>query len=216
MLDYLHGNAYGFGSPQSFDQSTFMGRYNADAQVRAAQAAAGPQYQKLKDQRELRNNLLNWLSPKINQAWDERGTTGGALSSALGGGPAISAGPIWDPQQIQQRVNATRAQTDMGTASKMRQAAEQTAGRGFGAQSPLLMALQGNLQNQGMASNAQAENDIRWGAAQGNAGQVLKGQAFRENQYAARQGEEIERQKAAQSSMNALLQMLGGMAGGFG
>lgn len=90
--------------------------------------------------------------------------------------PDITIGPIWNDQQIQGRVNASRAQNDLGTAGKARSLAESTAGRGFGNNSPLYQELVGNLYANNLAANTSAENDLRWNAAQGNAQQVLASQ----------------------------------------
>jgi len=83
--------------------------------------------------------------------------------------PNITMGPIWNENQIQGRVNASRAMNDATAASQAKQLADTTVGRGFGTSSPLYQELVGNLGAQLLGTNTQAENDLRWGAAQGNA-----------------------------------------------
>ena len=83
--------------------------------------------------------------------------------------PGITTGPIWGENQIQGRVNSVRAQNDAAAASQARKMGESTVGRGFGTSSPLYQELVGNLNAQLLGTNTQAENDLRWGAAQGNA-----------------------------------------------
>lgn len=128
-----------------------------------------------------------------------------------GPSPEISVGPVWNQNQIQRQVNAARATNDAATQGLMRRTQQQLGGQGFASNSPLLKALQSNQQMQNVAANADAERGIRWDSAEGNAGQLLKTQQARENQFANRQGEDIERRKAANQQQSALLSILAGM-----
>jgi len=128
--------------------------------------------------------------------------------SGTGGGPGgplptISAGPIWNQEMVQQQVNASRANTDAATASRGREAAQSLSGRGFGSNSPLLAALQGSFGRQGMAQNAESERNIRFGAAEGNAAQLLKSQTARSDQ-------ELGSRKIQADQISALLSALAG------
>lgn len=183
------------------------------------ESTAGPDQEKIaqiqadasKFPYQLRDQHFKALFPMLQQGFGAMGGGPFTAGGASGPGPAISAGPVWNPQQIQQRVNASRAQTDAATASQQKQAGEAAAGRGFSAMSPLTMALQGQVAGQGMATNAANENQIRWDAAGGNAKQTLEGQKAREGQFAARQDEDIRRRQPWFQSQNALLAALGGM-----
>lgn len=196
---------------RGFLEDELVGRENvartqAGAQLGAAGMQSSTAYARMHQDRQRFNQVLSLLQGQMSR-------TGQPVAVGGGDQPAITAGPIWDPQQIQEQVNAARGGIDAQTGTRMRGAAQQTAGRGFGgSRSPLLMALQGRIQGQGMAAGADAERGIRWDSAEGNAGHQLKGQMAQESQFAARRAEEIERQRVAQSGMNALLQALSGLA----
>lgn len=152
---------------------------------------------------------FNTLLPILQQGM-------GQFSSMVGGGggpgPRIDTGGVWNPQQVQQQVNASRATTDQTAAARNRQTQASLGGRGFGTRSPLLAALQGQTQNQAMATNAASERQIRWDASQGNAQHRLAGQTAAEDQFASRQREDIERRRTALGSWNALLASIAGLA----
>ncbi len=128
-----------------------------------------------------------------------QGQLGGIRAQTGGGnvGPAtpINTNPIYNPEQIQQQVNASRAATDQSTASQVRAMQQQMGGRGFASQSPLVAALQGQYQNQGLASNVGNETNIRMNAAQQNAGQVLSAQQAAAQQNVGLQQAAAERQR---------------------
>lgn len=163
---------------------------------------------------KLRDQHFQQLFPMLSKGF---GALGGGFGSpataggASGQGPAISAGPVWNPQQIQQQVNSSRAQTDASTQTQQKATGEQAAGRGFSSQSPLTLALQGQEAGQGMATNAQNQNQIQWGAAEGNSKSLLAGQQAREGQFASRQQEDIQRRLPYFQQQNALISALGGM-----
>jgi hypothetical protein len=177
--------------------------------IAKTQAEASKFPYELKQQRF--NQVFPWLQGMLG------GTLGGIKGPFTAGGaqigtpPPISAGPVWDPQQIQQNVNASRATTDASTQAQMRQASQSAAGRGMGANGPLVQALQGQLQNQNLATNVGNEQSTRWNAALGNAGQLLKGQQAQEGQFAARQQEDIERRRPVLGFAGQLLSALGGL-----
>ncbi len=85
----------------------------------------------------------------------------------------ITIGGIFNPQQIQERVNTMRAQNEASAGGEARNIQQQTAASGYGTNSPLAMALQNSLQGRTMALNAQLENDFRFGAAGENAKHLL-------------------------------------------
>lgn len=137
-------------------------------------------------------NLGNW-----NSGYQGQGQVGAQ--------PAISDSPIWSPQLIEQQVNATRAQNDQATAGRQAKLGQELAGRGFGSRSPLAMALGEAMAGQNLAGNTQAEQSLRWDAAQGNARHVLDAQKAREVQFANRQQEEIERNKITKGMLSQIL-----------
>lgn len=216
-MNQLTGQVGGFGSTNAAatgpavygGMGTQSQQYGPDQEEIAkinAQAAEYPA--------TLRNQHFQQLFPLLSNALSSTGSltnpvTPGGVSAT--GGPAINAGPVWNPQQIQQQVNASRAQTDAATQTQQRASADQAAGRGFSSQSPLTLALQGQEAGQGLATKAANQNQIQWGAAQGNADQTLKGQQAREQQFASRQNEDIARRQPFFQQQNALISALGGM-----
>ena len=62
-----------------------------------------------------------------------------------------------------------------------------------------------------MGVNAADDREIRWGAAEGNAQNILQGQQLNEQGRANRAQEDIERRRISQSSVNVLLGSLAGL-----
>ena len=101
--------------------------------------AISPALQANQLKQERFNSVFPWLQNFAGSLGSNLATAGGSSGKS----PEITVGGVWNPQQIQQQVNATRAQNDQGMRSQNAQAAGQTAGMGFGSHSPLLQALYG-------------------------------------------------------------------------
>lgn len=86
----------------------------------------------------------------------------------------VSAKPIWSESQIQQKLNSAQGVNNQATANNVRQMEGQMAGRGFGSNSPLQMALAAQMGAAGRAANMDADLNTRWGAAEGNAQHVQR------------------------------------------
>lgn len=145
-----------------------------------------------------------------------QGQMGGLLSSAPGGSsgpsPEITVGGVFNPQQIQQRVNAARASNDQAMRTTQRGQAEQLAGQGFGSSSPLLHALYGQAAAANQATNTANERELRNNAAEVNAKHVLSTQGARESQHASRMQEDIERRRNQIALYSNLLSAITSMA----
>ncbi len=126
------------------------------------------------------NAILPLLSGQFSRLNNGFATAGGANGTP----PPITAGPVLNPQQIQQQVNQSRAANDQSTASQIQNSNSSLAGRGFGSNSPLQMALNQGMQNQNMATNTANETNTRLNAAQQNAGQLLNSQQANANLWA--------------------------------
>lgn len=157
-----------------------------------------------------KQNRFQTLFPLLKNQMFNAGkmATAGGQSGAS---PEISVGGVLNPQQIQQQVNSMRAGNDQTGATQMAKQTADTSGRGFGSNSPLLQALHGQTQANTLAQNVGGERDIRLGAAQKNAGQLLNTQQAREQQFASRQNEDLERRKPYFSLQNTLLSSLAGL-----
>ena len=223
----------------------------ADVQAQTQKAVTQAQIQAQKDilgqrqtyQTGLIDRFFPFIQDVTGQALGKIGTGGGGTFGAVGGKggynpyapvtlPAlppvakegISVGDIWNPQQVQQQVNRAVASNDQRTASQLQALEGNMAGRGYGPTSPLLQALRGNLQGKNLIANTQAQTQIPWEAAQGNAQQRLGSEQARGAiqtalQQALLQAQTAQRNQAvsaAASNQNALLQALGSMVGGFG
>lgn len=114
--------------------------------------------------------------------------------------PQIDTSPIWTPEHMQQQINAQRAYTDMSTANRINEMQTSAAGRGFGSQSPILAALQGQYQAAGLASNVENERLSRMQGAQENARHRLDAQTAREREITGRM-----------TGRNTILQALAGL-----
>jgi hypothetical protein len=148
-----------------------------------------------------------------NQVWpwaqnvlkDGTATSGYQGGGQVGNQPTISDAPVYSEQQIQQQVNAARAQNDAATASRNQKIGREMAGRGYGSRSPLAMALANANQSQALGANTAAEQQLRFQAAGANASHVLDAQKALEQQFASRQGEDIERNKQYKSFLSQTL-----------
>lgn len=138
-------------------------------------------------------------------AWDKVFTTSNVSGGGFGtqAGPDIAAGPIWNPQQISQRVNAMRSGNDATTAGLANRMRGSFAARGFGGNSPLAAALGAQSQHSNLMANTAGENTLRWNAAEGNAKHLLAGQALQENQAGRRDNTNAERGRQSLSASMA-------------
>jgi hypothetical protein len=134
--------------------------------------------------------------------------------------PGLPSAEVFSPQQVQQQVNAGVAQNDQRAATASRAAAEDTASRGFGSRSPLLMALQSQIGTATGAANADFGRETRMRAAEANAQQGLQVAGLANQQYQLANDGDIRRRQAAtnylgQNQANAmqLIAALAGLAG---
>lgn len=207
-----------------------LAQQQADAEMARQQQQLGFQREQLAQQGALsRAQIEASLAPtrfaqqKFNTVfpWVQ-----GQLGNLMGGGsggfgykgaplptnrPEISDAPIYSDQQIQANVNAQRAMNDQATASKQQQIQSQMAARGYGSNSPLAAALQNSLAIGNMQTNTANEQDLRYKAAAGNAGQRLEAQKARLAQDLGYLGEETKRGIAGQQQQTALISALLGM-----
>ena len=140
----------------------------------------------------------------------------GNVNSQVGGqsppSPEITVGPVWSNQAVQQRVNAQNAANQQAGATQERLQRRQAAGRGLASSSPLLAALGQQTQQGVLSANTAGERELRTQARQDNASQVLRSQQAREQQFASRQQEDIERRRTLSGTTNALIAALAGLA----
>jgi len=198
---------YMFGDPNN--RGSGLSQHDLFAQGQAREAQAN-QMEMAKMPLEYQQSRFNTLFPWLQSQFGA-GAANYNVGGASGTGPTISAAPIWNPHQIQQQVNASHATNDQTMASRTKAMNADVAGRGFGGNSAISKAMASQFGFQNLIANQNADRDIRWNAAEGNAKQRLQGQTAREQQYANRMGEDIERRKTFQSSQNALLGALAGM-----
>jgi hypothetical protein len=130
----------------------------------------------------------------------------GQYSGNTAGQPYISDAPVYSPQQIQQQVNQAVAANDQRMAGDLQGMSESFAGRGLGADSPLMAALASQRQAANLGANTAARTTLPLEAAKANAAQVLQAQMARETQFGRRQNEDLARQ---QNTLGLLSQILG-------
>src|SRR5579863_5384970 len=153
------------------------------------------------------NSILPLLSNQFSRLNNGFATAGGSNGTP----PPITAGPVLNPQQIQQQVNQSSAATDQSAANQMRNSDASLAGRGFGSNSPLSMALNNATQGQARATNVSNETNTRLNAAQQNAQQALNSQQALSNQWATGNQLDIQRRAPIYAQQNALIAALGGL-----
>lgn len=193
------------------EQQAASSRYGADQQTAQANiAAAASRYPyDLKQQRW--NTVFPWVQSQLSGLTQNGfpGTGGGAGGGA--GPAAITVGPVFSGDQVQQQVNARTAANDQATAGKVRGVQQSLAGHGFGGDSPLARALGLAAQNQNLAANTANERDTRLGAAQMNAQQVLEAEKARAAAQADYMQNQTEAAKIPAGMFSSLLAALGGM-----
>jgi hypothetical protein len=198
------GKAYN----ESYQQDPSGNLYNPLANHWIDSPGFGLQQQQQAFKQQQFGQVFGTLSGLLNQFGSSNPYTIGGVN---GTAPEISVGGVYNPQQVDQQVAASRAKTDQSTASQQKQMSDEMAGRGYGINSPLIAAMQGNLAGQGIATNASNENQIRQTAAQQNAQQTLSTQTERENQYEAENSLAIQRAKPYFDRQNALIAALAGI-----
>jgi hypothetical protein len=177
------------------------------AQQKLAETGIQPAMQANQMKQDRFNQIFPWLTGQAFGMGPQLARAGGQS----GPGPSITVGGVWNPEQIQQQVNATRAQNDQSMQTQNRAAASDLAARGFGSNSPLLAALQGQNFASNLGANTQAEQQLRTTAAQQNAQQTLATQQAAEGQYHNRMQEEIARLQPYWSYQSALIGALAGL-----
>lgn len=144
------------------------------------------------------NSIFPLLSGQLNSSF-------GADKSNIGGLPVIDRNPIYNPAQINAQVNSQRALNDQSAQTQQRLAQQSVASRGFGSNSPLAAALQGQIGAQNMATNSEADRSIRMGAAQQNAQHKLGAQTAYEGAYVDRLKPWLSYQGQQQNALMAAL-----------
>lgn len=205
-----HG-AFGFGDGLRYRENyrSDFDRIEDDAKKKdlKAQLDASNLPHMLKQQRF--DTVFPWLQGQLGSAF-----SGGGMASAGGQSPPspeITVGGVWNPQQVQQQVNAARAGNDQTTAKRVQSAGQDMASRGFGSSSPLLQALQGQAYAANLGTNTTNEREIRNNAGQQNAQHLLGTQSARENQFASREKADIARRAPYWQTMNSLVGALSGL-----
>ena len=208
------GSQWGTNQQNANGSSTYNPSQYTNAQTGLATAQAGAVHDPLlaaqygvNAQMSRFNQLLPLLSGDLSKLGTNMATAGGANTAP----PPISAGPTLNPQQIQQQVNTSRAANDQSTANQQANSNASLAGRGFGSNSPLQMALNQGMQNSNMATNTANETATRLNAAQQNAAQTLNSQQALSNQWATGNQLDIQRRAPVFQQQNALIAALGGL-----
>lgn len=152
---------------------------------------------------------FNSVFPVIQAQLQANGQSGGPAPAAA---PPAVLGPVYAPGAVDRQVNAARAGLDQQVATQQRQNAAGAAGRGFGAASPLLAALNAGAAAKGAAAGADAERQIRFDAAGAEAGQRATGAQLATQRYQAELDAETRRRQVAASVQANLLNALSGLA----
>ena len=167
---------------------------HAGDQLAAAQLTQGDQMARF-------NQILPLLTGQLNNLNSGAYTAGGSNSTA----PPITTGPVLNPQQIQQQVNQSNANTDKSTATNIQQSNGNLGGRGFGSNSPLQMMLNQAAQSSGLATKTGNETNLRLNAANANASNLLNTQQALSNQWATSNQLDINRRTPIIQQQTALL-----------
>lgn len=171
-------------------------------------------------QKEMQGKQLDWqkqkmgtLLPYLNNLMG-MGQASNMPGPAAGGvQPRIGGGPLWTQQQINQNINANRANVDQSIATQNRTLGNQIAGRGFGTASPLAAALQNQTAMGGMAQKQDYARQFQQQTRQDNLRYALDVGRAQENQFASRQKEANDRRQIQANQTSSLIGALGGLIG---
>lgn len=155
-------------------------------------------------QREKFGTVFPWVQNLVGGLNGSNDRVGGTPRDL----PGVTVGGVYSDQDTQQQVNAARAGIDQSAASQGQRAATKLAGQGFGPRSPLLAAMQQQIQGQAMATGADAEREIRHGAATENAKQRTSSEALAQQQWRDYEDSDIRRRQVAGNQTSALLSAL--------
>lgn len=169
----LRGVLYGADAGErtsrySADVGAQTSRYQANTERDIAGGRLGYDYAKLKYGQGVFDRLYGLVSPYLS---------GGAAGGT--GDVGIDVRGVYSPNQVNQQVASGRAQVAGQTALLDRQIRQGAAGRGLAAGSPLIQLLTANNSARSIGQGVDLERDLRLGAAEKNAANVLAGQQAR-------------------------------------
>lgn len=203
---------------RQFDASNTTAQRGQDLNLQAAQLPW-----------QYKRDIFGQVFPLVQQAAGGFGQQGGQGALAnfqsalqLVGGqnsalPGLPPSAVFTPEQTQQRVNAQAAQNEAAAATQRQRAAEDTAARGFGSRSPLLAALNAQIDTSTAAANSDFARQAGLDAAQANAQQGLQVGALANQQFQLANDADIRRRQAAgsyvQGNQQNALQLIAALAG---
>jgi hypothetical protein len=159
------------------DTSRYNTRYQADTEANIAAGRLGFDYSKLRFSQGAYDRLFGLVSPYLTGA-----QTGGI------GDPGIDVRGVYSPNQINQQVAAGRSQLAGQSALASRRIQEGAAARGVSGQSPLVQMLLLTNAARTAGQGVDTERDLRLGAAEKNASQILAAQQARAQAITGRFG----------------------------
>lgn len=201
------------------DQSFALGNRNLDVTVQGNQLGADTarrgqdlQFQASMAPITWQRERFNSVFPLFQQALQGYG---GGNQERIGGQntptPGVTVGGVYSPAQMQQQVNAAKANNASEAATQNAKTQESAASRGMSSRSPLVAALMQNNEAQRMMMDAEASREIPFQAAQANAENLARTEALRGNLWQAENQMDINRRKAAFDQQNTLLAALAGI-----
>lgn len=138
---------------------------------------------------------------------------GGNSAPTLERAPQVQIGPVFSEEQMAQQQNMVRDRSMRQAAGVGQRMQGQYAAKGYGGNSPLLKAIQANLETQGRVGGETGALQFAGQMATENAKNLLGGQQLQLQGHDSYQQNLINRYAAQQSGNNALLAALSGMVG---
>lgn len=157
---------------------------------------------------ELKKNILSQLTGFLSKS-DKSGATAPEITK----GPEFTPRPVYSPEQMTAQQNLLRDRSMQHAASAGRNAMNRAGAGGMAANAPLLQALRSNLDLAGRIGGEQGALEWSREADVANAQQMLAGQQLAQSQHDAYQQALLGRYQAQIGDRNAILQVLGGLAG---
>lgn len=200
-------SSQGFQGQQADAQRGFQGQQNAAERANQLSIASMPW--------DFKRQVFGTVSPLLQGLIGGAGTPGGAGAFSQGGPvpppPGASHEEVWSPDQVQQQVNSQRSQSAQQAGTQQRENARSTAARGFGSNSPLLAALNGQVDSSRMEGDAQAALDTRLNASKLNADQGIARDKVNSANYAAQVDAQSRQRQANLNYTSSLVAALAGM-----
>lgn len=159
---------------------------------------------------ELKKGVLNSLSGLLASFGTGKS---GAGAPEITAGPEFTPSPVYSKEQMIAQQNLIRDRSMQQAAGISKRATAKAGASGFAGNSPLLKALQANMELGGRVAGEQGALDFSRQADTANAQNMLAGSQLAQERHNAYQQALLQRYQAQLNDRNALVSVLASLAG---